>query len=453
MKLTNKILSIVLITLSLAQEPYMFPDDVLPPQVEIFPERPRMIFEFGDKFFSNGELPYGVNPWSGTYWQPGLWGFGNYRMSHQYVILQGNEEPTLNNLVNRFDFFINLKLSGTERFFAAFRPLDKGGMTGWDLTVDNPEFIHNFEEKGEGELFKQWFYPATWFFEGDIAELFQFLDYEDRLPRDIGFTLGRQPVFFQEGIVISDVLEVFGVAFNGLHFLNSSNLKISLMAGRNHIERDAGNDENILGAFTELDFHKNMVNFDMAYVQENQGNKTDGLVIGGSNVQQFGFWNTALRFGYSRSLGDSSDIGDGVFLMGEFSRKHYPYKNIIYLNIFYKHDAFTPAAGKGAFGRNGILFAPSGMSSHTPPMGTPLSSRELGISAGYQLFMSGGRQSIVSEVSLRQGFEDEINKIGIGFKYMKAIGQRFVFTIDGYFIKPSDEDNILGLRTEILIKL
>ena len=68
MKLTNKILSIVLITLSLAQEPYMFPDDVLPPQVEIFPERPRMIFEFGDKFFSNGELPYGVNPWSGTYW-------------------------------------------------------------------------------------------------------------------------------------------------------------------------------------------------------------------------------------------------------------------------------------------------------------------------------------------------------------------------------------------------
>lgn len=452
MKFVFRFIYFVLITFSLAQEPYMFPDDVLPPQVEIFPERPRMIFEIGDKFFSNGELPYGVNPWSGTYWQPGLWGFGNYRTSHQYISLQGNDNPNLNNLVNRFDFFINLKLSGTERFFAAFRPLDKGGMTGIDLTLDNLEFTHNFEEKGEVELFKQWFFPATWFFEGDIAELFQFLDYEDRLPRDIGFTIGRQPVFFQEGIVINDVLEVVGVAFNGLHFPNSSNLKISLMAGRNHLDRD-GMDENIFGAFSEIDFHDNMVNIDFAYVQENEDNKTDGIVIGASNVQQFGFWNTALRFGYSKSMGDVSDIGDGLFVMGEFSRKHYPYKNIVYINSYYKHNSFTPAAGKGAFGRNGILFAPSGMTGHTPPMGAPLSDKEIGISSGYQLFLSGGRQSIVSEISLRQSVDDDLNKLGIGFKYMKAIGQRYIFTTDGYLVKPSEGDNTLGFRTEITLKL
>ena len=452
MKQTNILLIIIFSALSFSQEPYMFPDDVLPPQVESFPERPPMIFEIGDKFFSNGDIHYGINPWSGTYWQPGLWGFGNYRIAHQYLTSESADSPSLNNVVNRFDFFLNLKLSGTERFFAAFRPLDKGGMTGVDLTLDESEFVHNFEEKGEGELFKQWFFPATWFFEGDIAELFQFLDYEDRLPRDVGFTIGRQPVFFQEGIVLNDILETFGVSFNGLHLPYASNFKVSLMAGKNHIDRD-GTDETIYGMFSEADFYKNMVNVDIAYVQENMGNKTDGLVIGGSNVQQFGFWNTALRFGYSKALGDSSDIGDGMFFMGEFSRKHYPYKNIIYVNTYYKHEAFTPAGGKGAFGRTGILFAPSGMTGHTPPMGAPLAPSEFGISSGYQLFMDGGRQSIISEISFRQAINEDLNKIGLGFKFMKAFGQRYVLNIDGYFIQPNEGDYNYGARTEFLVKL
>ena len=452
MVMKNTLYALILISLSFSQEPYMFPDDQLPPQVEIFPERPPMLLELGEKFFKVGEVPYGINPWSGTYWQPALWVFGTYRTSNQYSALSKADSPSLNNWVNRFDLFANIKLSGTERFFAAWRPLDKGGMTGIDFTQENAEFTHNFEEKGDGESFKQWFFPATWFFEGDIAELFQFLDYEDKLPRDIGFTLGRQPIFFQEGIVINDILETFGLAINGLYFPRASNLKISLMTARNHPDRD-GQDEYIYGAFTEIDFHKNMVNLDIAYVQENQSGKTNGIVIGGSNVQKFGFWNTSFRVGYSKALGETSDIGDGIFLMGEFSRKHYPYRNIMYVNSFIKLDSFTPAAGGGAVGRTGILFAGSGMTGYGSPMGTALGADEMGASAGYQWFMQGGKQSILFERSYRQALDDGTDtKIGLGFKFMKALGQRYAGFIDGFTVIPKDGSLSTGGRVELMVR-
>ncbi|MBL7013136.1 MAG: hypothetical protein ISR83_01830 [Candidatus Marinimicrobia bacterium] len=453
MKINHILISLLFLsTVGLSQEPYMFPDDQLPPQVEIFPERPPMILELGEKFFKVGEVPYGINPWSGTYWQPSLWLFGNYRTSSQYSATSGTESPSLNNWVNRFDLFTNIKLSGTERFFAAWRPLDKGGMTGVDFTQDTVSFTHNFEEKGDGELFKQWFFPATWFFEGDIAELFQFLDYEDKLPRDIGFTIGRQPIFFQEGIVINDILETFGIAINGLSFPRASNLKISLMAARNHPDRD-GQDEHIYGAFTEIDFHKNMLNLDVAYVKENDLGKTNGLVLGGSSVQKFGFWNTSLRVGYSKAMGDSSDIGDGVFLMGEFSRKHYPYGNIVYVNTFIKLDAFTPAAGGGAIGRTGILFAGSGMTGYGSPMGAALGTDEMGASAGYQWFMQGGKQSILFEGSYRQAVIDgSDSRMGVGFKFMKALGQRYAGFIDGFTVIPKEGEPSSGGRIELMVR-
>ena len=224
------------------------------------------------------------------------------------------------------------------------------------------------------------------------------------------------------------------------------------MAARNHPDRD-GQDEHIYGAFTEIDFHKNMLNLDVAYVKENDLGKTNGLVLGGSSVQKFGFWNTSLRVGYSKAMGDSSDIGDGVFLMGEFSRKHYPYGNIVYVNTFIKLDAFTPAAGGGAIGRTGILFAGSGMTGYGSPMGAALGTDEMGASAGYQWFMQGGKQSILFEGSYRQAVIDgSDSRMGVGFKFMKALGQRYAGFIDGFTVIPKEGEPSSGGRIELMVR-
>jgi len=82
-----------------------------------------------------------------------------------------------------------------------------------------------------------------------------------------------------------------------------------------------------------------------------------------------------------------------------------------------------------------------------------LGADEMGASAGYQWFMQGGKQSILFEGSYRQALDDGTDtKIGLGFKFMKALGQRYAGFIDGFTVIPKDGSLSTGGRVELMVR-
>ena len=56
----------------------------------------------------------------------------------------------------------------------------------------------------------------TLFFEGDLGSLAPNLDKAGITPIDLGFSLGRQAITFQEGILINDTVDAIGLIRNNL---------------------------------------------------------------------------------------------------------------------------------------------------------------------------------------------------------------------------------------------
>ncbi len=442
-------------TPGLSQDPYRFPDDVVPPQLVGFPERPSMLLELGDKFYGVGELPYGVSPWTGTYWQPALWVYGNLLAAGQGQTLGGSTQIGTAQVRDRLDLFMNLRLSGTERVFVGFRPLDSGGMTGFDL-VRNGETVQGDRFVDDGLSAK----PVVYFVEGDIAELFQFLDYEDMRPYDIGFSVGRQNLYFQEGLLVNDIMDVVGLAFNGLSLGGMSNLRISAVWGFGDVNHGGTRDADLAGLFMEADWNGALVDLDIAYV--NGGDATgSGLVVGFSTVQQMGFWNTAFRIAASTALDEgaagSPGTSDGVILFNELSRKDGASDNLIYFNHFFAYDTFSPASTQppGPLGRIGLLFGGSPLGAYVPALGAPVASNEVGAALGYQVIQRTGRRQFVFEAGARRGLfnGNSSSSLGVGVRVQQAFSNRYVLQSD-LFVSHRDADGAhVGGRFGILVKM
>ena len=175
-------------------------DEYIPLQLDGFPERPRPILEIGQSFLGTGTLDQGITLPTGAVWQPYFMLFGTLRSGLQ-SFNDGTDQ--FSEWANRFDLFGNLYLTFTERILVGFRPLDQDGrFTGMIFQPDG--FDNNFRDEFNYEL-------TTLFFEGDFGEIFPNLDKEDKHGLDYGFSVGRQPISFQEGMLINDNIDAIGV--------------------------------------------------------------------------------------------------------------------------------------------------------------------------------------------------------------------------------------------------
>jgi hypothetical protein len=424
---------------------YAFPDDALPPQVMTVKQPPRMLIEWGDKFYGTGELPFGVSPWKGTYWQPALWVFGTTTSTALMQTNTATEGLQTAQQRNRLDLFANLRLSGTERILVGFRPIDQGGYTGINLQ-ENGGFVH-------ADL--QW-KPAVYFFEGDIAELFQFLDYEDRRPRDIGFTVGRQALNLQEGLVMNDITDLVGITFNGLHLRNASNLRVSLIWAWNEVNALGTKDAHLYGLSTEADFFRATYALDVMVVDGYKDGER-AIVAGASRSGWHGFWNVATRVAISQALtGDS--WSSGAILFNEASRKVYPGQRIVFANSFIAKGAYTPAATSvpGPLGRLGILYGGLPVGGYTPGFLAPAAANEAGIALGHQWMRIPQRQQLVLEIGYRQGLFNgaDHQRLGVALRAQQAFGQRFLLQVDAFSAHQFGTDGIrIGSAFGIITKL
>lgn len=417
---------------------------------EEFPERTPPIIET-QPFLGTGNIDPGIILPTGAAWQPALWVFGDSRTAVQYF--DSGPGPENQEVVTRLDLFFNAQMTATERLLLGFSPLRR-----------DTKFTGYRREPGESEFFSEFNLDVTTlFFEGEFGEIFPNLDPRDTGALDVGFSVGRQPLLIQEGMMINDTLDSFGVTRDTIVLPGlAPDMRLTALFGWSNLHRDNNiedDDAYLLGLFSETDFRMSTVNLDFAYVtsDNDEGGGGDGAYVGLAAIQRIGLINTAFRVNSSIAIeGEGRRVDDGTLLFAELSTTPPHGDDLVYVNAFWGIDNFSSAARDpttgGPLGRVGILFAAVGLGSY----GSALSNRAdevAGGAIGYQKFFNDERTQVVVEIGGRRGTGgDEDSAVAIGTRVQQAVGRRVVLQLDGFLASNIGREDGAGLRGEVLVR-
>lgn len=425
-------------------------EEVIPYRPDALPERTPPLLEIGPGLLNTGPIGEGFELPTGAVWQPALWVFGTFRTAVQ--TFDGGDGEAVSEWANRLDLFTNLRLSGTERILFGITPFNiDNAASGYRFGPDGQEGFQN-------ELNAR---VTTLFFEGDFGEIFPDLDPFDEGSLDIGFTVGRQRLLFQEGLLINDTVDAVALTRDTVIWKDASvDTRITALFGWNQIHRSDNEDDDgakLYGLFTETDFRPTTVATDFAYVDGSGSTGGDGLNLGAAATQRIGHVNTAFRVNQSVALDrDTAAVGTGTLLFAELSTDPLGNNDVLYLNGFSAFGNFTSAARDpqtgGPLGQVGILFANVALGSY----GAPLSNRAedaVGGSLGYQMFFNQDRTQVILETGGRVGTgSGETDAVGFGVRLQQALGDRYVIQMDSFVAHEEDTDISYGARGEFLVR-
>lgn len=415
------------------------------------PARPSLLLELGPPFLDTGQLDEGFELPGGAVWQPRLWVFATYRTALQ-TFDNGVIPDRISEWVHRLNVFANLQLTGTEKILLQIRPLDKNRFGQFTRYVFEPDALDGFNSEFNPNI-------RTLFFEGDLGSVFPDLDPEGQTLLDFGFSVGRQPLTFQEGILINDTVDAVGLVRNNVRLPGVSNLRITGVWGWDSLDRNDfrdGSDPYMFGLFNSADLPASTVNLDMIYVEDDESNG-DAFYIGGSTTQRMGLFNTTFRVnGSIAEDADTPQVADGALLSAEVSWTVESSDDIVYVNPFLAIDRFTQAGREpvvgGALAALGILFA-------SPSLGNYLSELSsfpndiVGVATGYQAFWDNHRRNLVLELAAHKDTGDQgFDAVAIGFQLQQALGRRVQLQFEGFVSFQEDRDMGSGGRTEFLIQ-
>lgn len=447
-----------------------FSDEPIP--LADLPERPKPIVELGEPFLGTGTLKQGIRLPTGAVWQPAFLAYGTVRSALQSI---NQEVDGVNSYLSeaafRFDLFGNLYLTASERLLIGFRPLDEGGQfTRYTLDTN----LNLPDEGFEDELN---FGIRTLFFEGDIGELFPALDWQDSKGLDIGIAVGRQPLSFQDGMLINeDAIDLVGLTKANMKVGNLVNLRATALFAWGDIDRPVGvnvvdgniigsnlgdKSANLLGIFTEMDSRKTTVEADLVFVFADEI-RGSGLHAGMGAIRRIGRYSNTLRVLASLANDDNAvHTGDGLLISNQFSWTPHHSHNHIYINAFlgineFRSAARGPASG-GPLGSTGILYSAVGIGRFGAALGNQ-ADHAIGGSAGYQFFFAGTRQQLIVEIGGRTNYKNEglfqSDAFAGGARYQIALARRGVLVFDAFGIYDATFEALtVAGRFEVVVKL
>ena len=420
-------------------------------QVEDVPERPTLLLELGEPFLGAGPFGPEVELPTGAVWRPSLWVFGTHRMAVQTV---DDGATRISEWAHRLDLFANLKLSASERLLIGLRPLDRENrFTGVSLEPDGD--VHD-------ELNAV---VRTLFFEGDLGEIVPALDREDTGMLDVGFSVGRQAVLFQDGILINSGRlgnpDAVSLVRNNLQLPGTSNVRISAFYAWDNVYRDDNRldrDAQLFGLFTETDFPVTTIDLDLVYLEAGE-DTGDALFAGLRGVQRIGPFNTTLTLNASLpATRETPQTSRGTLLFNEISWTPPHTQDFLYLNTFWGIGEFSsalrgPETG-GPLGRTGILFDAVGLGQYRAALGNQ-ADNAAGGSLGYQTFFNRTRQQLIVELGGRKNTNNQVDNgdaYAAGLRYQHAIGRHVVAQVDAFGAVQEGSDPSYGARLEWLTK-
>lgn len=440
-----------------------FSDQCIP--LAVIPERPRPIIEFGDAFLGTGTLSKGITLPTGAVWQPAFMAFGTVRSAVQGGRLRDGSD--LVEAVIRLDLFGNLYLTQTERVVVGFRPLDQDGrFTGLTLKSPNPGAVpESFSNEFNGTV-------QTLFFEGDLGEIFPKLDEDDSAGWDVYFSVGRQPLAFQDGMLLDEnSMDMLGLTRANMRMGGAVNTRITAVLGWGEVNRfgDGTNledpDATLFGLFSEIDFRSTTLELDAVFVRS--ATTGNGVYAALGDTRRLGRFNNTLRVMLSFPAGDETPFNrPGVLVHNQFSWTPHRNHNFWYASGFagignFRSAARGPSAG-GPLGRTGVLFAAPGIGRIGAPLGNGADDA-VGAAIGHQMFFNHTRQQLIVEVGGRTRYRTPSeapgtlsgdDMAGIGFRFQAAAMQRLVIVLDAIAARDfgMNDTDVLA-RVELVIKL
>ncbi|MBZ0165993.1 MAG: hypothetical protein K8I00_04235 [Candidatus Omnitrophica bacterium] len=430
-------------------------------QVAQHPKRPRPLLEIGDPFLKPGPISRGFELPTGAVWQPSLMAWGTYRTALQAF---DNGNDTTSEWANRFDLWANLYLTPTERILAGVRFLDQEGrFTGY--TFRAPDAVR---EEGKGFDDHLNFDITTLFFEGDIGEIFPNLDPLDKRSLDYYFSIGRQPISYQGGMLINDNVDALGISKINLRPPTVSNMRTTFVWGANELNRtNLPNDDDeamMYGVFNEIDWKMSTVELDAIYVYSSKASGR-GVYLGLGSTQRLGKINSTFRvLGSIPVATETLHNRSGVLLFNELSLTPHGTDDLAYLNAFVAFDEFRSASRDptvgGPLGPTGILFEAVGLGRYPAPLSNA-ANEAIGAAIGYQWFFDNKRKQLILEIGGRYTDRDGQRAAGTGLRYQIAVGQRGILRFDGHAVYDrdrshpggdKDEEVVYGLRVEFVVK-
>ena len=422
------------------------------------PERPKPLIELGEPFLGTGTLSPGFELPTGAVWQPSLLVFGTLRTAVQSFEPDTAAGGRITELSTRLDLFANLALTGSERLVAGIRATDgQGRFTSYFFEHPDPDLDGEFRDEIDADL-------EVLFFEGEIGEIFPNLDRDDFGSLDLGFSVGRQNLLFQEGLLINDTIDGFGLTRNTLLPGNSSNFRITAFYGWGNVDtsRGAERDGEMFALLTSTDLRKSTVDADVAYVRTDDA--TGDLIAAGiSAVQRLGRTNSSFRLLASQAVDDPTPFAnDGVLLFSELSWVPHGTHDLVYFNSFWAHDTYTPAArgvggvAAGPLGRAGINFASVDIGSFDAPLSSQASD-VVGGAFGYQRFLDHTRKQLLVELGFRVGTRSSVtDAVAATVRWQQAHGRRFVLVLDAFVAHRErlfgGDETPFGGRVELVVK-
>ncbi len=410
--------------------------------------RPPLIYEGGDLFLGTGKLYEGFEtPW-GAVWQPQLWIFVTMRSAVQ-MFENASASSTAAEWANRLDLYANVQLTGTEKFIIGFRPLDKNVPSKFSRVAFNDN-----RGSGRSEFNMD---IRTMFFEGDLGSLFPKMDPGGTTWLDYGFSVGRQLLQFQEGIMLNDEVDAIGITRNNIHLPGIPSLRSSFVWGWNELGRsDSERDDkaNMFGLFNSADMHSTSWNLDLVYVTD-EDEVGDSYHVGFSAIQRIGFLSTAFRInGSVAEENDSAEVGTGTLFSADISFTPKKSDDIVYFNPFFAAGNYTqvgrePVVG-GPLGALGILFASPSLGNFGSEL-ISFADDVAGFAAGYQAFWNHHRTSLTMEVAGRKDTSGQrFDDLAFGFEFRQRLAHRIQLQVDSHYTVQEKRDDGFGMRTEIL---
>lgn len=437
------------------------------------PDRPALPIEMGCKFLGKGNIPQGIKMPTGAVFTPCLWGFGTWRAAMQTYESVG--APGRNTeLVTRLDLFANLQLTTTDKCIIGVAPLDKNRFTNFT------RYSWESNQGQEGGRSEAGVFLRTAFCEGDFGSLFPIFDPDGTKLIDYGFSVGRQQITFQEGIMINDFLDAAGVVRNNLHMPGFSNVRATGLFAWDSIDRGTPANRQRLnqpgalyGLFLQADDHTTTWALDFIAVDDDDNRVTggDGLWMGLAATQRawspwsrLSTFNTTYRINTSiAKSNDTAQLADGTLISAEISWTPHSSDDVVYINPFYGFNRYTQVSREPVVG--GPL-APLGISFASPSLGNHLSelnsfnTQAAGIAMGYQAFWDNHRRNLVLEIALlkdntRNLLEDDgagSDAAAFTVQLQQAVGQHVQLQLDAFVAYLEGRDDGSGARAEILVQ-
>ncbi len=427
-------------------------DVAIPMEIDKFPDNPGPYIAAGNPYFAPGYIGTGFEFPTGTMIQPQAFLYGTFRSGVQ-TFDDGVSDRTTQ-WVNSLQLFGNFNATPTERFLIEFRPLDNtSDFSGYNFEpTTGPD--SGWQNALNGRVYQL-------FFEGNFLSIFPGIDPGNSYLLGFDFTVGRQLLFLQSGILINDDIDMVGLTHPSLFTLGSSAATASLIYAWGNIHRAGGyvsDSAQLLGGYLRGDFLTSTVELDLFYGTANQAAGGDGFYAAASSIQRFGKFNTNFTVAGSvatnRTEPDQTTVNNGGLVFAQISTDYPGTENILYLDAFWAIDRFTSASraadAGGALGQTGLLFAATGLGDFGAALGST-ATNSAGASFGYQMFFDNlYRKQLILEVGAQTETIGPTQKsLAAGFQYEQAIGQNWVFVAGAVGALQDQKRPLYGLRIEL----